>query len=330
MNDLSDPSRSAEPATPPAVHKPSFTGRTGELYAIFLRNLLLSILTLGIYRFWGKTRMRRFIWSRLLLQEEPFEYSGTGKELFLGFLKAAGLVVLMLIGFTALQIWAASYQSGFGKFVEWVQYVTFLALIYIGTFMALRYRLSRTRWRGIRFYQNGSAWSYGLTALRGFFFMGVTLGLYTPFLNVRLRAYQFHNLSFGTLPFAFDGKGSDLFKPFVIAWLLFIPTLGFSIFWYNAKAMTYYAAHTSLGPLSFAMPVRGWDVFSLAVGNMVLTVISLGLLTPVVTRRTINFWCERLSLSGQLDPALIHQAAATTDKSGEGLASFFDIDAGLA
>lgn len=65
-----------------------YDGRLGELYVLFIKNLLLTIITLGIYRFWAKTRVRRYLWSHTSLFGDRFEYTGTGKELFLGFLIA--------------------------------------------------------------------------------------------------------------------------------------------------------------------------------------------------------------------------------------------------
>jgi uncharacterized membrane protein YjgN (DUF898 family) len=53
---------------------------------------LLTVLTLGIYRFWARTRLRRYIWSAIDAGGDSFEYTGTGLEKFLGFLIA--LVVL--------------------------------------------------------------------------------------------------------------------------------------------------------------------------------------------------------------------------------------------
>jgi len=314
----------------PRRYGPSFTGRVGELYGIYLRNLLLTILTLGIYRFWGKTRLRRYIWNHLVLLNEPFEYSGTGKELFVGFLKAALFVLLMVVAFTVLQIIAEAYVPGLGQFVNWIQSLTFAALIYIGTFAALRYRLGRTRWHGIRFRQEGSAWTYGMVALRGYFFVAITLGLYLPFLNVRLRRYQFENLHYGANPFSFNADGWHLFKPFLIAWLLFIPTLGLSMLWYGAKAMSYYVSSTSYGDVRMQMQITGGQYFSLVVLNLILLMISLGLLTPVVVKRTFDFWCQHLLLFGEPDLQTIRQAAPNTETSGEGLASFLDIDAGIA
>ena len=56
------------------------------LIPLSLKIFVLRILTLGIYYFWGKTEVRRRIWSATHLQHQPLEYTGTGKELFLGFL----------------------------------------------------------------------------------------------------------------------------------------------------------------------------------------------------------------------------------------------------
>ena len=62
------------------------------LIGLSIVNFILRVLTLGIYHFWGKTEVRRRIWSAVRLNGEPLEYTGTGKELFIGF-----LVVLLCV-----------------------------------------------------------------------------------------------------------------------------------------------------------------------------------------------------------------------------------------
>ena len=64
------------------------------LIGLSIVNFLLRIVTLGIYHFWGKTEVRRRIWSAVRLNGEPLEYTGTGKELFLGFLVVLAVVFL--------------------------------------------------------------------------------------------------------------------------------------------------------------------------------------------------------------------------------------------
>src|SRR5882762_4713710 len=69
-----------------------YDGRLGPLFSLWLKVTLLAFLTLGFYRFWGRTRVRKYLWSRISLDGERFEYDGTGGELFRRFLVT--LVVL--------------------------------------------------------------------------------------------------------------------------------------------------------------------------------------------------------------------------------------------
>ena len=64
----------------------TFDGRGGELFVVYIVNIFLTLVTLGIYRFWGKTRIRQYVWSHLRYKGDAFEYTGKGLELFLGFL----------------------------------------------------------------------------------------------------------------------------------------------------------------------------------------------------------------------------------------------------
>src|SRR5262245_8067703 len=84
------------PATAPAAaQRASFHGKGGSLFGIIIVNMLLTIATLGIYSFWGKVKVRRYLYNQTEFSGDRFAYHGTGKELFIGFLKA----VLVFIGF---------------------------------------------------------------------------------------------------------------------------------------------------------------------------------------------------------------------------------------
>lgn len=89
-----------------------YDAKTEQVYKIWVVTILLSILTLGIYRFWGKTRLRKYTTAGFALYslqdaeyigEDRFEYTGTGGELFNGFLKA--LIFLMI--FSIPFFWAS-------------------------------------------------------------------------------------------------------------------------------------------------------------------------------------------------------------------------------
>src|SRR5665811_898373 len=76
-------------------HSFSYDGKLGPHYKIFLANLVLSIITLGIYHFWARRRIRRYLAANLVLNHDRFEYTGYGKELFWGSVKA--LIFLLII-----------------------------------------------------------------------------------------------------------------------------------------------------------------------------------------------------------------------------------------
>src|SRR5437868_3818416 len=74
-----------------------------------LRGAPLLAITLGIYRFWLTTDVRRFLWSGSQIAGEPFEYVGTARELLLGFLFAIAVLVPLYVG-----LFAASLAPGLG------------------------------------------------------------------------------------------------------------------------------------------------------------------------------------------------------------------------
>ena len=141
----------------------TFDSKGDRLVGLGLINGLLKILTLGIYSFWGKTEVRRRIWSFTRLNGEPLEYTGTGKELFLGFLVVFFLYILplMLGGFAIIYVFPAN-KIALGLYYT-ISYVLFFLLIGNAFYRATRYRLSRTRWRGIRGGLTGSPGRYGWT-----------------------------------------------------------------------------------------------------------------------------------------------------------------------
>ena len=67
-------------------------GRTGPLLGLAIKTGIFTVLTLGLYRFWMKTRLRRWYWSSVRPGGQPLEYVGEPMEKLLGFLIA---VVIM-------------------------------------------------------------------------------------------------------------------------------------------------------------------------------------------------------------------------------------------
>jgi uncharacterized membrane protein YjgN (DUF898 family) len=198
-----------------------YDGTLGDLYGIFFRNLLLQVVTLGIYRFWATTNNRRYIWSRMRFQGERFEYTGTGGELFKGFVFA--FVVVFGAAFVAAALSVVlrllTKSAVFGVLPVIVLCPLIVALAAGALFGAQRYRLSRTRWCGIRGGMTGSVLSYGMRALAYALSCVVTLGQMTPWTSMRLAERRINSSSFGSLAFSFKGRARAVYGLFLVTFV---------------------------------------------------------------------------------------------------------------
>jgi uncharacterized membrane protein YjgN (DUF898 family) len=192
-----------------------YDGDIGELYAIFLINLMLTIVTLGIFRFWAITRYRRYLWSHMRFQNENFEYTGRGRDLFLGLLMAIGILVGLAVVAGLLSALLSKIDRGLGALPMVALYVTIVTLAFAARFSAQRYRLSRTVWCGIRGGMQGSALRYGVRNLLYAVMVPFTLFQLVPWMQVRLAERRINASRFGNLAFAFRGRAVWLYLPYL-------------------------------------------------------------------------------------------------------------------
>jgi uncharacterized membrane protein YjgN (DUF898 family) len=225
--------RIADPAPPTAAGKPiriSWMHPTG-LYSLSFINFLLTIVTLGIYGFWARTEVRKRIWSGVRIEGEPLHYTGTGKELFLGFLFAFFLVLLPIMVVTSAVFIAFGKSPLLNLYVA-VFYAFIFFLVGVAMYRAQRYRLSRTRWRAIRGALVGSATNYAWT----YFWTGLvallTLGWALPWRSTKLQGIMTRDTRFGSEPFRFDAKSGPLYARYGVLWIvavLIYAAMGFGV-----------------------------------------------------------------------------------------------------
>ncbi len=312
--------------TPGQSRRPSFHGTGWSLFGIHIVNTFLTIITLGIYYFWGKVKVRSYLLSQSEFEGDRFAYHGTGKELLIGFLKALvafgiplvllGILRDMMIGMPVIRAVLAL-----------LTYLIILTLIPFATVGARRYRLSRTSWRQIRFSFRGHAVDFIKLFVWGSLLTTVTLGIYYPFFDTRRQGFLVSHSYFGNQRFDFDGSGRDLFRGFLLAILLFFPTLGLSWVWYLAKKQRYFWQHTTFATARFHSTVTGGRLFLLMAGNLLLVLVTFGLGWPWVMVRNVRFALRYVTVEGPLDLATIQQEAQSASATGEALAGF--LDAGL-
>ena len=197
-----------------------FEGSWREFAPIAFTNLLLTIVTLGIYRFWATTRERQYLWSRSRFIDEHLEWTGTGKELFFGFLL---VTVLILVPFGVIQLIAQGLIfRGQGGIAAGVFIAMFGLLFYfsgVARFRALRYRLGRTHWRGIRGGSHEPGFQYGLSHMWKYALGYGAIGLMVPWAMVSLWNERWAHMSFGQLRFRSEADFSPLMKRYLLFYL---------------------------------------------------------------------------------------------------------------
>ncbi|WP_340645647.1 DUF898 family protein [Phenylobacterium sp.] len=193
--------------------------KPGKFVGLSFKNGLLNIVTLTLYRFWAKTEVRRRIWNGVSLNGDAFEYTGRGRELFLGFLLALLLVVLPLL----IVVFTAQFLAP--KLAFLIILPVYLLLFYLmgfGRFTAFRYLASRTSWRGVRFALKGSPWRYAWSYIGNMLLIAITLGWFAPAAERRLAAPLWDGLRFGDREFKFDidrARRVGLYAPFTLFWV---------------------------------------------------------------------------------------------------------------
>lgn len=346
------------PFTTPFVHH----GRTGAMVRLALVNLLLNLVTLSLWRFWGKTRVRRQLWADTVAWGDAAEYTGTGRELLLGFL------VALIAVFSPLLVALGAAQAAVEAGNQWASVPLFLIQVAIavlaaaGLYRARRYQLSRTVWRGIRGGQDGEAWRYGLQFLGVGIASVLTLGWAVPWAEMKLARYRWANTTFGDCRFDCDATAKPLYKRFAVLWLggvvflvgtvvlgvnseqfkaaaheaaeaplafaalmlLAVLTIGLPFAWYRAALVRHLVAHTRFDGVAFALEATTGGLMRLAFGNWLIGLLSLGALRPWTALRTFRYVCAHLRADGEPVWERVHQSAATRSRTGEGLAAVLD------
>jgi uncharacterized membrane protein YjgN (DUF898 family) len=207
------------PSAGQPVQKLQYDGRIGALYWIFIKNLLLNIITLSIYRFWGKTNIRRYAWSHTTLQGQRFEYTGRGGELFIGFLIVVAFYVIFFVG---LAILGLVLGETFTQISPLFLVVLVTYLIFVAQYAAQNYRLTRTLWSGIRGGMTGSAWKYGVKAFLFTLLNVVTLNLAAPWTTLRLTEDRFNHSYFGNAKASLQASAKSLYLSFILGFVFTI------------------------------------------------------------------------------------------------------------
>jgi len=272
-----------------------FFGQRRAYWRLLIRGAVMLFVTLGIYRFWLVTDVRRFLWSNTEIAGEALEYTGTALELLLGFLVAIALLIPVYGG-----IFLAALDLGIlGKLSGVIAFAALGLLGQYAIYRARRYRLTRTIYRGLRFHQEGSAWGYAFRAMLWWIITALTFGLAYPFQVASLERYKMRNTFYGDLGGSFEGSGFVLLlRGFPMWFLVFAPLVltlrGFvAVDWKALVDALAQGGDDVMGRIEGGNPGLGAAiVFAMLMATASVTLA--GLLYPAFQAVTLRWWSSGL------------------------------------
>ncbi|MDB4973580.1 MAG: protein of unknown function transrane [Myxococcaceae bacterium] len=321
---------SAEHSEGAPVHRFAFTGSGGAFFALVIKNMLLSLVTLGVYLPWAKAERRQYLWQNIEVAGHRLRYHGTGRELLVGYAKVV-LGYLIFIATPLAVTKLVGKQAGVA--LQVLLTLAVVALIPFAIWGSRRYLLSRTTWRGVRFRlgdgTGADAKRFARTMVFGYLLTIVTLGLYGPIWTNRMRAIMINASALGTKPFEYRGQDRVVFNMTLKAMPLILLSFGFYYFWFFAKLTRYQLENTWFDGAHGEVRVSGGELLQLVVLQVLALTCTFGLAFPWVTTYALRFYLERVRFVGPIQFAQIYQVDSLGDATADGLADALDVGIAL-
>lgn len=329
-----------------------FTGSGSEYFRIWIVNLLLSIVTLGIYSAWAKVRRLKYFYGNTLVDGSPLDFHG----------KPIAILIGRLIGVGLLFAWVVIQN-----FAPWpivlIALIGGIAVLPWLAIRAMRFQLMNTSYRGVRF---------GFEAKLGEAFMVFlvwpvltvfTLYLLAPLAYQRMRRFMHQSVRYGNLPGSMTAPVGAFYRVFgmVLVWsllalvlllspfiIMFISNGGFGVaiafgiyigFIVTALLIGPYAIvrlrnlvwnNSRLGEHRLVSRAEVLPYFRLMAVNYILILLTLGLFLPFARIRSARYLLTTMAVvpQGNLDEVIAIQRQRV-GAAGEETADLFDVDLAL-
>jgi uncharacterized membrane protein YjgN (DUF898 family) len=356
----------ADAAAPPSAPRSAqettiepfrFTGSGGEYFRIWIVNLLLSVITLGIYSAWAKVRRMRYFYGNTHFAGDVFEYHGQPRQILKGRLIAFGLFMIYFIVSSLSQAASFALALLFFFFVPWF------------AVKALTFRARMTSYRNIRFNFEQDHAGAAKVFIGFAMLIGLTLGLFYPYFAYARYRFAFNNTSYGQTRLNFFAGPGVFYWIYFRAVLLYIVATVIGV--YLLRAWSGIGIEELNDPRKFATVVpkilivflplllfvgaflnkclqnaslgnvqidrhrvlsrlETGQLFWLYISNTVLIVATLGLFIPWahVRMARYRYECLAVEVQGSLDDFIAGETA-TAGAAGDEISDMFDVDLGL-
>lgn len=303
--------------------KLSFFGKGSTYFGIVALNVVLTVVTLGLYYPWAKAAYRKYLWNETEFKGSRFVFNGTGKEMFKGFAIAYGIFFIFFIV-------PMYFLSSMAFYILPIFYLLMLFVIPLAIYGGWRYRVSRTSWRGIFFSFDGELGEFIRMFLVHGFLTLITLGIYGPWLRVKIQKYLFSHTKIGNLKLDFHGSGGTLLGINILGAILTVVTvyIYLPIFFKERFNFTINNATIEDGNKRRALvsTLENGEAWLTFVTNGLLLVVTLGLAFPWTIIRTMNMYVNNIEIPSDFDYDNLQQSKSNyRNATGDEMADILDI-----
>ena len=322
-----------------------FHGEGGEFFRIWIVNLVLSIVTLGIYSAWAKVRTKRYFYGNTELAGDRFDYLASP----IAILKGRIIAVALLVIYTLLSI-----------FLVPASYLVLALLLLVMPFVvmrSIRFNAVMSSWRGVRFGFGGDLPGAYKAVLLWPVFGVVTLGFGMPFAWYKQNQYLYNNYTYGRSSATTTAKPGDFYAVLLVVIAIgfvgglvlgllaaalsehpvfvAVVALGYLAMYvliYAGYQATYFSAvfnHAELQGNRLQTDVTVKGLFMVVLPNTVFTILTLGLYYPWAAVRVARYMQDHLWVEAVDLDSFVAQEQEQENALGDEIGEAFDFGIGI-
>ncbi len=317
-----------------------FAGSGREFFRIWIVNVMLTIVTLGIYSAWAKVRTKRYFYGNTRLEGSSFEYLADPVKILKGRLIGFAFFALMAVTENLLPVLSALLSLAMTILMPWI------------IVQSMRFRARNSAWRNVTFGFDGTVGG-AVKAFIGWPLLGVvTLGAFMPFAFYKQQRFLIENSRFGATRINFEATAKTYYMISLMAGLVFVGGFALAagagallpplmpvamvaaylvVFAYFTVAVTNAKYNNAiLGDHSFAaryeLKSYAWLMFTNTLG----IVFTLGLFYPWAKVRTAAYVAGHVEFiaDGDLDGFVADQHEQVS-AIGQEVGDIFDVEFGI-
>ena len=317
-----------------------FSGKGSEYFKIWLVNIILSVITLGIYSAWAKVRRKQYFYGNTTLSGSSFEYLADPVKILKGRLIVVGFFILY------------SILSGLLPLVSGIMSLAFILILPWLIVRSLVFNARNSALRNVRFGFKGSIMGAAKAFILWPLAATLTLGILFPYVYFRQKKFIVENSVYGRTPFVYTATAREYYR---ICFGALIPILGgivlvvlcafflrpvsalvflvlylYLFAYFSVKTTNLLFNTSSLSHHRFEAGLKTGEYMMLVLTNSLGVAVTLGLFFPFAKVRTAQYKFQHLTLlaSGDLE-GFIDDEEQQVSALGEEVGDFFDMDFGL-